>query len=368
MPGKILNILKNGTWPGCGPAESLLAGAAGDDALLEELCGAARSRALEVFGNKVFLRGLVEIGNVCRNDCYYCGIRASNTKVRRYMLSQEEIMDTCRRGYEAGLRTFVLQGGETPRFDDGMLCRLVHDIKEEMPGCAVTLSLGERGDESFARLRQAGADRYLLRHEAAREELFYKMHPHPRSEDPEDVAATTGYAKRMAMLGHLMRLGYQTGTGFMVGVPGQSLGDLAADLDFIVRFRPHMVGIGPYMRHPETPFGALADAFWTDALKLRTTLACVAITRLALPYALIPSTTALGTISPQGRLRGVLSGANVIMPNISPPKARQAYELYSGKVTDGGESKAALETLAGQLAGIGYEADWGRGDWKGNGR
>lgn len=360
-----MNILKNGTWPGRKSAEELLAAAVTDEAFLDELAAAARRRSAGIFGKRVFLRGLVEIGNVCRNDCYYCGIRASNTKVRRYMLSPEEILDTCRSGYEAGLRTFVLQGGETPRFDDGTLCSLVRDIKEEMPDCAVTLSLGERGAESFARLRQAGADRYLLRHEAAREDLFYRMHPRPRSEDPEDVGATTGHAKRMAMLGHLMRLGYQTGTGFMVGVPGQTFGDLAADLDFIAGFRPHMVGIGPYMRHPDTPFGAIADAFWTDSFKLRATLACVAVTRLALPYALIPSTTALGTISPHGRLRGVLSGANVIMPNISPPEARLAYELYSGKVTDGGESRAALESLAGQLAGIGYEADPGRGDWTG---
>lgn len=336
------------------------------DSSLQELSLRSALAAQHAFGRRVYLRGLVEIGNVCRNNCYYCGIRAANSQVARYVLSPDEILRTCRKGYAMGFRTFVLQGGENPALTDSILCGTLKAIKDEMPECAITLSLGERAEDSFRRLYLAGADRYLLRHEAVDRELFYSMHPEPVSEDPDDMSQTTNHARRFRSLQLLKDIGYQTGTGFMIGVPGQKLEHIAADMMFIFGFSPQMVGIGPYMPHPQTPFGNMKDAFWSDSRKLRVTLACIAILRLWNPSLLIPSTTALNTLDAGAEYAGILAGANVIMPNISPPHARRSYTLYSGKVTDFGDDSDTLARLKDKLCRMGYHADMSRGDYKEN--
>lgn len=332
-----------------------------DDA--DALYAHARKVSLDAFRNKVFLRGLIEIGNVCRNDCYYCGIRRSNRNVRRYVLSAGEILEACRRGYAEGFRTFVLQGGENPALTDSILVPLVKDIKRYAPGCAVTLSLGERSHESYRILHEAGADRYLLRHESCDEEYFYRLHPRPVSEDLPGDSGVTNFSRRMAALGELKRIGYQTGTGFMVGTPGQTFEQLASELHFIRDFAPEMVGIGPFIPHPDTPFGGLSDTCWTAERKAVMTRILISFLRIMSPHLLIPSTTALNTISADGRYLGILAGANVIMPNISPDFARKSYTLYEGKVTDGGETSAATAMLERRLNDIGYEVDWSRGDY-----
>lgn len=364
----IIDNIFSGKLPPKAGLAALLHRLSEDGPLAECLAERARSVSLGVFGNKVFLRGLVEVSNVCRNDCYYCGIRKSNGNIRRYTLAEEEILSCCSRGYRTGFRTFVLQGGENPALTDDFLCGLVRKLKEMFPDCAVTLSLGERGYGSFERLRHAGADRYLLRHESADEDYFYRLHPDPfgpmnQAVNAEDMSVTTNYPRRMASLRALKALGYQTGAGFMVGVPGQTVEHLAADLEFIASFRPQMAGIGPYLPHPDTPMGRVSDGYWTPGRKRRMTLCLLSILRLIDPHILLPSTTALNTLARQGRYDGILAGANVIMPNISPAKAREAYELYGGKVTDGGADRRDFEELENGLAAIGYEIDWSRGDY-----
>ncbi len=373
---RVIDKIFPGSLPSVPDLHALLTALSENDSLSERLAARAREISSSVFGRKVFLRGLVEIGNVCRNDCYYCGIRKSNGNIHRYTLSAEEIFSCCAAGYRRGFRTFVLQGGENPAVGDDFLCDLIEKIKAELPGCAVTLSLGERGYDSYRRLYEAGADRYLLRHEAADEDYFYKLHPRPSAEteataspdaDPSagvyDVSSTTNHARRMASLRMLKEIGYQVGAGFMVGAPGQTVEHIAKDLEFIAELRPQMVGIGPYMPHPDTPFGNLRDACWTSERKRRMTLGLLSILRMLDPCLLLPSTTALNTLVKGARYDGILAGANVIMPNISPARARAAYELYSGKVTDGGESGEGLDELEKSLAAIGYEADWSRGDY-----
>ena len=328
------------------PVEGYEALIAGRDeeaaALLADLAVRARR---EVYGDTVYVRGLIEIGNICRNDCLYCGIRRSNRNCRRYRLTPEEILVCAEEGYALGFRTFVMQGGEDDYFTDGLLCGLVGEIKVRWPDCAVTLSLGERSRESYARLRAAGADRYLLRHETADREHYARLHPPEMSFD-----------NRMRCLRDLRDLGYQVGCGFMVGSPFQTAAHLAKDLKFIEEFRPDMCGVGPFVPHRDTPFrGESAGA-------AELTCYLLSIIRLIHPPVLLPSTTALGTIHPGGREMGILAGANVVMPNLSPPGAREKYELYDNKLSTGEESAQCLERLRRKIRSIGCEVATGRGD------
>lgn len=313
----------------------------------EYLFQKARMRANEVYGNKVFIRGLIEVSNFCRNDCYYCGIRKSNKNAQRYRLTDQEILSCCDNGYELGFRTFVMQGGEDSKFTDERMCGLIREIKSRYPDCAVTLSLGERSDESYKKLRDAGADRYLLRHETACEAHYRSLHP-----------AEMSHSNRMRCLKTLKTLGFQTGCGFMVGTPGQTVENIISDLRFIKDFEPQMVGIGPFLPHKDTPF---ADKKGGSA---ELTVYLLAIIRLMQPSVLLPATTALGTASESGREKGILAGANVIMPNLSPRGAREKYTLYNNKLHTGTENAYQLNELKEQIAKIGYEIVCERGDFK----
>lgn len=316
-----------------------------DGAAAEALFTHARTASKRHYGNRVFLRGLIEITNHCRNDCLYCGIRRSNGSVQRYRLEPDEILKCCAAGHAAGLRTFVLQGGEDTHFSDHVLCDIVAAIKARFPDCAVTLSMGERSEGSYRRLFAAGADRYLLRHEAACPDYYGQIHP-----------AQMVHARRMACLAALKQIGYQTGCGFMVGAPGQTADHLVQDLRFIKTFRPHMVGIGPFVPHSDTPFGGQA------AGSAQLTLYLLAIVRLLLPDVLLPATTALGTVEEDGQQRGILAGANVIMPNLSPPAAREKYMLYDNKRRSGSEAVEGTAELRARLAALGYSTQPARGD------
>lgn len=300
-----------------------------------------------VYQNKVFIRGLIEISNICKNDCLYCGIRRSNEACQRYRLSEEEILSCCREGYELGFRTFVLQGGEDGYFSDAVLCELLGAIKGTYPDCAVTLSLGERSRESYQKLRSAGADRYLLRHETADREHYGKLHP-----------AAMSFDRRMDCLNELKELGYQVGCGFMVGSPYQTADELAKDLKFIEQFAPDMCGIGPFIPQSDTPFAG------EKAGTLELTCYLLSLIRLMKPNILLPATTALGTIHPRGREMGILAGGNVVMPNLSPQEVRKKYALYDNKVSDGSESAQCRGELAARMASIGYEVVTDRGDIK----
>lgn len=299
----------------------------------------------DVYGKRVFIRGLIEISNYCKNDCYYCGIRRSNKNAQRYRLSKEQILSCCENGYELGFRTFVMQGGEDAFFKDEVVCDIVSSIKERYPDCAVTLSLGERSTESYRKMKEAGADRYLLRHETFDNIHYNKLHPVEL--DPEN---------RKRCLRDLKALGYQTGTGIMVGSPYQTLENIAEDLLFIKELNPEMIGIGPFIPHKDTPF----KDFESGTMEM--TLRLISILRLLCPKALIPATTALGTISPQGREKGILAGANVIMPNLSPKEDRKKYMLYNDKLSDGEEAAEGLNKLKESMRKIGYEIVEDRGD------
>lgn len=306
----------------------------------------AQKLAIEVFGRKIFLRGLIEISNHCRNNCYYCGIRAGNKDLKRYRLSKEEILECCAKGYEAGLRTFVLQGGEDPQQGDEWLEDVVKSIRSSFPDCAITLSLGERPAESYKRMKAAGADRYLLRHETYNAEHYSKLHPSAMSRD-----------RRLSCLFSLKENGYQTGSGIMVGSPYQTTDNLVEDLLFIQELRPEMIGIGPFVHNRHTPFGDFPDG------SVALTLRLISILRLMNPHALIPSTTALVTLDPEARKKGILAGANVVMPNLTPAPLREEYALYEGKACIGAESAEGLEELRKELLSIGYEIAAGRGDY-----
>ncbi len=312
-------------------------------ALLAERARQVRHR---IFGKAVYIRGLIEISNRCKNDCYYCGIRASNRECVRYRLDEQTILACCAQGYRLGLRTFVLQGGEDNYYTDDRLCTLIEQIKAAYPDCALTLSLGERSKESYRRLKAAGADRYLLRHETADEAHYASLHP-----------SSMSFSRRIECLHDLKSLGFQVGCGFMVGSPGQTERHLAKDLCFIQQFRPHMCGIGPFIPHPSTPF--------RDRPAGEVSLTCflLSILRLIHPAMLIPSTTALSTLAKDGREQGILSGANVVMPNLSPPDLRKHYELYEKKAHSGAEAATGLEELKRRLAAIGYEISTDRGDY-----
>ena len=301
----------------------------------------------QIYGTAVYVRGLIEISNFCKNDCLYCGIRRSNPNCARYRLTPEQILSCADEGYALGFRTFVLQGGEDAFFTDEILCEVVRALKENHPDCAVTLSLGERGRDSFRRLREAGADRYLLRHETASRAHYEKLHP------PE-----MSYDRRMQCLRDLRDLGYQVGCGFMVGSPGQTSAELAEDLKFIEEFKPDMCGIGPFVPHHDTPFRG------EQAGTVELTCYLLSILRLVHPPVLLPSTTALGTIDPLGREKGIQAGANVVMPNLSPVSVRKKYELYDNKICTGEESAQCKDCLNQRMRSIGYEIVTDRGDIK----
>ena len=292
-----------------------------------------------VYGDRIFLRGLIEISSFCKNDCLYCGIRRSNTNCSRYRLTADEIFSCAAEGYDLGFRTFVLQGGEDPYFTDERLIPVIEELKQRFPDAAVTLSLGERSDESYAALRAAGADRYLLRHETANPLHYGKLHPKEMS-----------LQNRIRCLKTLKSLGYQTGCGFMVGSPYQTVETLAEDLKFIETFSPEMCGIGPFLPHRDTPFAAFPPG------PADLTCLLLSVIRIIKPNILLPATTALKTLIPSGRIRGILSGANVIMPNLSPPEVREKYNLYDGKLSSGGESAQNLEEIRKELRSIGCRA------------
>ena len=317
-----------------------------DPTVLDELSAEARRVRDGVYGHRVFIRGLIEISNHCRNNCLYCGIRR-DMRCKRYRLTPEQIMACCRTGHELGFRTFVLQGGEDAWFTDKVLCPLVADIKHEFPDCAVTLSLGERGRESFQRLREAGADRYLLRHETADRDHYGLLHPSEMS-----------FNHRMQCLRDLRELGYQVGAGFMVGSPGQTVDTLLKDLAFIADFRPEMVGIGPFIPASGTPFEN------EHAGSVELTLRLLSIIRILHPQVLLPATTALGTLHPTGRERAVEAGANVVMPNLSPQDTRALYSIYNNKLATGSEAAESLADLRLRMQAIGYEIPVDRGDFK----
>lgn len=297
------------------------------------------------YGKSVYLRGLIEFSSYCKNDCYYCGIRRSNKNAERYRLSQEQIMDCCEVGYKLGFKTFVLQGGEDPHFTDDMICQIVKNIKKDYPDCAVTLSIGEKKRESYENFKNAGADRYLLRHETANHIHYSKLHP----------PALTLESRKQCIY-HLKEIGFQVGTGFMVGSPFQTTANLAEDLMFLKELQPQMVGIGPFIPHHDTQF---AD---TQGGTCELTLFMLGLIRLMLPKVLLPATTALGTIDPLGREKGILAGANVVMPNLSPVDVRKKYLLYDNKICMGDEAAECRVCLQRRIESIGYEIEETRGD------
>lgn len=305
---------------------------------------ADRARRL-YYGDEVFIRGLIEFTNYCKNNCYYCGIRRDNRKIDRYRLSKEEILSCCREGYGLGFRTFVLQGGEDPYFTDGRICEIVSDIRADYPDCAVTLSAGEKSRESYLAYFQAGAERYLLRHETADEGHYRKLHP-----------AEMSLQNRKRCLYDLKEIGYQVGAGFMVGSPFQTTENLIQDVRFLQEIMPDMIGIGPYISHMGTPFRGYGNGTLSQTLRL------IAVLRLLFPYALIPATTALGTIHPRGRELGLKAGANVVMPNLSPAGVRGLYELYDHKLCSGAEAAECREQLEKQVSEAGYRVVAARGD------
>lgn len=318
-----------------------------DAEISEYLFEKSRKVALEHFGNAIYTRGLIEFTNHCKNNCYYCGIGNGNVKADRYRLSTEEILSCCEQGYELGFRTFVLQGGEDSFYKDADIVELITKIKSGYPDCAITLSIGEKSYEAYKKYFEAGADRYLLRHETANEEHYRKLHP-----------SNLSLENRKQCLYNLKEIGFQVGTGFMVGSPYQTMENIAEDLLFIKEFSPEMVGIGPFIPHSETRFAN------EDAGSLELTLLLIGIVRLLLPNSLIPATTALGTINSKGREKGILAGANVVMPNLSPVSVRKKYSLYDNKICTGEEAAECRSCLQNRMKNIGYELVVDRGDFK----
>ena len=315
----------------------------------DETAELLRIRADEVrqryYGKKVFLRGLIEVSSHCKNDCLYCGIRRSNRDADRYRLDREKILSCCENGYSLGFRTFVMQGGEDSFFTDELMCSIISEIREKYPDCAITLSLGERSRESYRLMKEAGADRYLLRHETASPELYRRLHPSEMSLD-----------KRIRCLFDLKELGYQVGSGFMVGAPFQTTEDLVTDLRFLQKLQPQMIGIGPFVPHHSTPFAEEKGG------TLELTLRLLGILRLMFPKVLLPATTALGTIHPMGREMGLKTGCNVVMPNLSPVDVRKKYDLYDNKICTGEEAAECRHCLDRGIVSAGYEVASERGD------
>jgi biotin synthase len=317
-----------------------------DAAETEALFAVAREARAPYYGNEVYFRGLIEFTNYCKNDCYYCGIRAGNRRVERYRLSPGEILDCCRVGDALGFKTFVLQGGEDPYFTDERVAELVGAIRRRYPDHAITLSIGERSRESYEAFFRAGANRYLLRHETANEAHYGRLHP-----------AAMSLAKRKRCLFDLKEIGYQVGAGFMIGTPFQAPECLLEDLRFLEALQPHMVGIGPFIPQSDTPFASAPQG------ALALTLRMVALTRLLLPRALIPATTALGTVAPDGREKALLAGANVVMPNLSPKAVRKLYALYDNKICTGDEAAECRQCLEGRIRSFGFVPNMARGDF-----
>lgn len=313
--------------------------------LSEYLFEEARRKRESFYGKKVFIRGLIEFTNFCKNDCFYCGIRKGNKNACRYRLSLEEILNCCQAGYELGFRTFVLQGGEDGFYTDEKMVDIISSIKQQHSDCALTLSIGEKSHESYKAFFDAGADRYLLRHETANALHYQSLHPETLSSE-----------KRKKCLFDLKQIGYQVGTGFMVGSPGQTASHLAEDMLFIKELNPQMVGIGPFIPHHDTRYKE------EPAGTLELTLFMLGLLRLMLPNVLLPATTALGTIAPNGRELGMLAGANVVMPNLSPKAVREHYSLYDNKLHTGTEAAESLRLLKEQMSSIGYEVVVDRGD------
>ena len=297
------------------------------------------------YGRKVFLRGLIEVSSYCRNDCLYCGIRRSNKDAERYRLDREKIFQCAENGYGLGFRTFVMQGGEDSFYTDDFMCDVISGLREKYPDCAITLSLGERSEESYRRMKEAGADRYLLRHETASEELYSKLHP-----------AEMSLENRKHCLFTLKKLGYQVGSGFMVGAPFQTADHLVEDLRFLQELHPHMIGIGPFVPHHSTPFAK------ENGGTLQLSLRLLGILRLMFPKVLLPATTALGTIAPNGRELGLQTGCNVVMPNLSPVSVRKKYDLYDNKICTGEEAAECRGCLQRRIESAGYEVAQERGD------
>lgn len=304
----------------------------------------AHQKRMEIYGNRVFLRGLIEISNFCKRNCVYCGIRAGNPGAERYRLTLEQVLESCRVGYELGYRTFVMQGGEDPAHTDAFLTDLIRAVRKAYPDCAITLSLGERSRESYQALYDAGADRYLLRHETADDGFYAGFHP------------GMALSVRKACLEDLKAIGYQVGAGFMVGLPGQSNQHLVKDLRFLKTLDPHMIGIGPFIPHHETP---LADQ---PSGSVEKTVVLLAILRLMIPKVLLPATTALGSLDPIGRELGIRAGANVVMPNLSPLEVREKYDLYDGKICTGDEAAECRKCIQKRIENAGFAVDMARGD------
>lgn len=311
----------------------------------EYLFETARTAADEVFHKEVYLRGLIEFTNYCKNNCYYCGIRAGNKNAERYRLTEEEILSCCEIGEKIGFKTFVLQGGEDPYFTDDKIVDLVRKIKEQHPACAVTLSIGEKSYESYKKYYEAGADRYLLRHETANEEHYAMLHP----------SSMSGHDRKQCLF-NLKEIGFQVGCGIMVGTPHQTLDHIYEDLVFMKELQPHMIGIGPFIPHKDTPFKDEPEG------SVDITLRLLAVLRLMFPKVLLPATTALGTADALGREKGILAGANVMMPNLSPSNVREKYLLYDGKICTGEEAAECNACLRRRVERIGYHVADSRGD------
>ncbi len=297
------------------------------------------------YGKSVYTRGLIEFTNFCKNNCLYCGIRRDNKNVERYRLTKEQILQCCAIGYELGYHTFVLQGGEDPCFTDDLMVDIISAIKEIYPDCALTLSIGEKSYEAYKRFYDAGADRYLLRHETANEEHYNKLHP-----------PNLTLANRKECLWNLKKIGYQVGAGFMVGSPFQTTETLVDDLFFLKELQPEMVGIGPFIPQKDTPFGM------ETAGTVEQTITMIALTRLLLPTALIPATTAVGTLDPKGREKAIQAGANVVMPNLSPLNVRKKYLLYDNKICTGEEAAECKHCLEKRIESTGFQIDYAKGD------
>ncbi len=318
-----------------------------NEELTESLGKKADAIRQETYGKEVYIRGLIEFTNYCKNNCLYCGIRCGNPKVDRYRLSFEEIMECCREGYELGYRTFVLQGGEDPFYTDEDICKIVSSIKELYPECAVTLSIGERSRESYQAYFDAGADRYLLRQETSDKGHYGKLHP-----------ADMSMENRQRCLRDLKEIGYQIGAGFMVDSPFQETEHIISDLRFMEELQPDMIGIGPYITQSDTPFAKYPSGSVNKTLRL------ISILRIMFPYALLPATTALGTMDPMGREKGLKAGGNVVMPNLSPTSVRKKYELYDNKICTGDESAQCRVCLENRVKNAGYQIVTSRGDVK----
>lgn len=304
----------------------------------------AHEKRMSTYGNKVYMRGLIEFSNYCKQNCKYCGIRRDNKEVDRYRLDDELILACTHEGYDLGYRTFVLQGGEDPYFKDEDVVRIVGKIKAAHPDCAITLSIGEKSYESYEKYKQAGADRYLLRHETASEHLYSALHP------------GMSFENRMQCLRDLKSLGFQVGAGFMVGLPGQTLEDYVNDLRFLKEFEPHMIGIGPFIPQHATPLAEESGG------TLEMTCIMLSLVRLLLPKVLLPATTALGSLDNRGRELGLKAGGNVVMPNLSPTNVRDKYLLYDGKICTGDEAAHCRGCIERRINYAGFEVDMGRGD------